>query len=436
VLRLPKLAEQRRIAFRAMEQLDAVQGARERMARVRTILKRFRQAVLGDATSGRLTENWRPRLLPAAAPLDSGEGSPLVPDTLPVPHLPPGWSLVPLRDVARRFQYGTSVRAVDKSFKDGVTVLRMGNIQDGGIDLSRLKVIDPGATEIAPFLLSRGDILFNRTNSSELVGKAAVFDHDLEAVFASYLLRIACDERRVSSRFVCAWINSPWGRQWARAVRTDCVNQSNINASKLKTLPLPVPPRDEQDEIVRRMEALFGFAETVEHRLAAAWEAVERLPRTILERALRGELEDDPAEPGLQKRVGAEGGQAERDGAEKPRAVRLGSQRVERTRKPAGAARIVAGRGLNQESPGDQKHHATRSQSELTGAHRQAAVGLVHLSHPQPALELLRPGPEKLVNPVGDHGEPCQTDQPAAERLVEHRSGKPLVAAAPGRRRT
>jgi hypothetical protein len=151
-------------------------------------------------------------------------------------------------------------------------------------------MIDPGTAKIAHYRLRRGDILFNRTNSPELVGKAAVFDHDMEAVFASYLVRIGCDERLVSSRYVCAWINSPWGRRWARAVRTDCVSQSNINAAKLQIMPVPVPPLAEQEEIVRRVEALFDFADAIDARLRGAWSQVERLPRTILERAFRGEL--------------------------------------------------------------------------------------------------------------------------------------------------
>jgi type I restriction enzyme S subunit len=91
-------------------------------------------------------------------------------------------------------------------------------------------------------------------------------------------------------RYVCYWINSPWGRAWARAVRTDCVSQSNINGSKLLVLPLPAPPLAEQREIVQRIEALFALASRTEERLAAAAARVERLPRTILSRALRGEL--------------------------------------------------------------------------------------------------------------------------------------------------
>jgi len=144
--------------------------------------------------------------------------------------------------------------------------------------------------------LQRGDILFNRTNSPELVGKAAVFEADLTASFASYLLRLVCDGRLVVPRYVCYWINSPRGRAWARAVRTDCVSQSNINSSKLLAMPLPAPPLAEQREIVRRIEGLFALAARTEERLAAAAARVERLPRAILARALAGELVATEAE--------------------------------------------------------------------------------------------------------------------------------------------
>jgi type I restriction enzyme, S subunit len=147
-----------------------------------------------------------------------------------------------------------------------------------------------------------GDILFNRTNSPELVGKAAVYDADLPAVFASYLIRLRCDDQLVQSRYVCWWINSPWGRWWARTVRTDGVSQSNINATTLQAMPLPLPPVEEQAEIVRRVEALFKLADAIEKRLAAATAQAEKLTQAILAKAFRGELV--PTEAELARREG------------------------------------------------------------------------------------------------------------------------------------
>lgn len=301
VLRIPPLAEQRRIVTAAAEIFSRLRAVSDRLVRVRPILRRFRQSVLSAACSGRLTEEWRERALAEGRrPFDS-RGEWRAPGPLEPPEIPEGWALVSIRDVAETLQYGTSVKA-GKKIEDGIPVLRMGNIRDGKIDLSDLKWIDPRALDAAAYRLRRGDILFNRTNSPELVGKSAVFDHDLEAAFASYLVRLTCDERRVCSRYVCHWINSPWGRQWSRAVKTDCVSQSNISGSKLLTMPLPAPPLAEQQEIVRQVEALFRRADAAERRAAAALGAAEAVRLAVLERAFRGGLV--PAEAELAREEG------------------------------------------------------------------------------------------------------------------------------------
>jgi type I restriction enzyme S subunit len=415
LLRLPPLGEQKRIAARAEELLAAVGEARGKLARVRAIVKKFRQAVLADATSGRLTEEWRARRgEPERFAVFSEPSAWLAPEPLAVPEVPEGWSLVALRDVVRAVQYGTSVRAV-KNLKNGVPSLRMGNIRDGAIDLSDLKSIDPRATDVRPFLLRRGDILFNRTNSPELVGKAAVFDHDLEAVFASYLVRIACDERLVSSRYVCAWINSPWGRQWARTVRTDCVSQSNINASKLASMPLPVPPLAEQGEIVRRMGELFHLADAIERRLAAAWAQVERLPRTILERALRGELVPTEAEL------------AHYEGREHEPASLL----VERVRAERAAERRPRLEALPREPLGAERGEPGESSpEEILAAFRQACWGAEAMT----AGELLRRVELRLVGSRAGRPDPARLQAllaTALERRIVAREGAFLVGATP-----
>ena len=330
---LPPFAEQVRIAERAAQLLARTSRVRDLLAKVKTTVRRMRQATLASACSGRLTASWRSeqagvepffeilarqlaargrrfeaecRAATAAGkklprrPRNLAPGPWEAPEALDLAELPAGWAWVALGDVLERVQQGTSVRSeareesaagnTPEDSADGVPVLRMPNIQEGEIDLRNLKYVSLAAADLASFRLRRGDILFNRTNSPELVGKAAVFEYDLQAIFASYLLRLVADERLVVPRYVCYWINSPWGRAWARAVRTDCVSQSNINGSKLLAMPFPAPPLAEQREIVRRIEAFFGLAARIEELLAAAVGRVERLPRTILDRAVSGDL--------------------------------------------------------------------------------------------------------------------------------------------------
>jgi type I restriction enzyme S subunit len=456
VLRLAPRAEQARIVERAEELLTRVQVVRERLQRSRAVVKRFRQSILADATSGRLTEDWRDRSDPpsdtepssavlervAAArraaweaavkkaavegrrpgkpPASLDPGPWLAPDPLPVPEIPEGWSLVPLQAVLRVIQYGTSLRAV-KNLKNGVPMLRMGNIQDGKIDLSDLKMIDRKEANLPVFALRRGDILFNRTNSPELVGKAAVFDDDREAVFASYLVRLGCDELLVSSRYVCAWINSPWGRQWARTVRTDCVSQSNINASKLQTMPLPVPPLAEQEEIVRRMEALFLLADAIEGRLEAALAQVDRLPRTILERAFRGELV--PTEAELARSEGREHEPAallvervlaDRQQERRPRLEALPGQPGARS---AGSAKERPAGGVDVEE-------------EALAAFRQVCWG----AEPMTAEDLLSRVEQRLRGPRSSRPDRVRLEallETAVERQILAHAGGFLVGATP-----
>lgn len=330
-LPLPPLVEQRRIAERSLEILARVERTRDGLARVPPLLRRFRQSTLAAASSGLLSEDWRAAapvptgpesmaevlsrvfsqrrdewtevtrlaaeagVRPPRRPANLGPAECSAPAPLELPEIPVGWEMVPLGDLVKRAQYGTSVKATARA-KGGVPILRMGNIQNGEIDTSSLKYVEPSLENLESFVLQPGDILFNRTNSPELVGKAAVWDRETRAVFASYLVRLTCDPRLVLSPYLCAWINSPWGRWWARTVRTDCVSQSNINASKLLAMPVPLPPLAEQVEIVRQMTELFQYADTIETRVATAIARSDKLERMVLAKALRGELVPNESE--------------------------------------------------------------------------------------------------------------------------------------------
>jgi len=258
---VPPLAEQKRIADKLEAVLGRVDACRDRLGRVPDLLKRFRQSVLAAATSGRLTEDWR----------DENSVS--------------EWIHVTLEEVAEDFDYGSSA----KSSKTGIVpVLRMGNIQEGQLDWDDL-VFTSEKEEIAKYRLLPGDVLFNRTNSPELVGKTAVFKGEREAVFAGYLIRVRCS-RRLLPGYINYCLNSPAGRDYCWQVKTDGVSQSNINAKKLAAFSFQLPSLPEQQEIVRRVEALFGFADRIKARLTEARAQVERLTPATLAKAFRGEL--------------------------------------------------------------------------------------------------------------------------------------------------
>lgn len=258
---IPPLAEQQEIAKRLDELLAQVDTLKTRLDAIPAILKRFRQSVLAAAVSGRLTEEWR-----GTAELTE-------------------WQEGVLGEFVKKPSYGTS----SKSQKEGlIPVLRMGNLQDGKLDWTDL-VFSSDADEIEKYRLEKGDVLFNRTNSPELVGKTSIYRGEREAIYAGYLIRVQCMDE-LNPEFLNYHLNSPRAKDYCRAVKSDGVSQSNINAKKLASYPINKPPISEQIEIVRRVDQLFTFADQIEQRVKDAQSRVNHLTQSILAKAFRGEL--------------------------------------------------------------------------------------------------------------------------------------------------
>ncbi|HUT43399.1 MAG TPA: restriction endonuclease subunit S, partial [Desulfobacterales bacterium] len=211
--------------------------------------------------------------------------------------LPESWRYVSLDKLCESFQYGTS----KKSLLSGkVAVLRMGNIQDGEINWSNL-AYSSDEEEIGKYMLKPGDVLFNRTNSPELVGKSAIYRGEHLAIFAGYLIKINNFEE-LDSKYLNFCLNTIYARDFCMNVKTDGVSQSNINAQKLAKFEVPFCSIQEQREIVRRVEVLFNLANKIEKRVAGATARAERLTQAILAKAFRGELV--PTEAELARREG------------------------------------------------------------------------------------------------------------------------------------
>lgn len=261
---LPPLAEQKEIANRLDKLLAQVEATQAHLARISDIIKRFRQSVLSAAVSGELTEDWH------------------------IKHADTPWLDGVLGDFINKPSYGSSA----KSDKDGlVPVLRMGNLQNGKLDWTDL-VYTSNEVEIGKYKLSTGDVLFNRTNSPELVGKTSIYRGERAAIYAGYLIKISCLPV-LNPEFLNYHLNSPSARAYCYAVKSDGVSQSNINAKKLAEYPMSLPQPAEQTEIVRRVEQLFAYADTIEQQAKAAKARVDNLTQAILAKAFRGELTAD-----------------------------------------------------------------------------------------------------------------------------------------------
>ena len=186
-----------------------------------------------------------------------------------------------LGDLADATRYGIIRKAERTPFKDSLPMIRMGNIQDGQLDLKDLQYIAEDR-DSRKYILKDGDLLFNRTNSPELVGKSAIFHANREMVFASYIIKVQLNMKLVHPGFVAMWINSAWGRSWAQAVKADGISQSNINAKKLVAMPVPVP----ELVVQRRVVDAVASARTTIASVAGQLETVGRDVMSARARAL------------------------------------------------------------------------------------------------------------------------------------------------------
>ena len=169
--------------------------------------------------------------------------------------LPNGWEWKLVGEMVEQMQYGTSAKTSQDA--TGVLVLRMGNIQNGELVLDVLKYLPADHDEFPDLLLRDGDVLFNRTNSAELVGKTAVYrGNPAPCSCASYLIRARLLPAYVPE-FLAYYINSPFGRAWVSTVVSQQVGQANVNGTKLKALSVPVPGLEEQQKIVAEIEKQF-----------------------------------------------------------------------------------------------------------------------------------------------------------------------------------
>lgn len=199
-----------------------------------------------------------------------------------------GWYPGQLGDYIVDARYGTSDKSTDDS--SGLPILRMGNIQEGRLDIRDLRFLRVAPQDTARLLLRKGDILVNRTNSAELVGKCAVFDLDGDYGFASYLIRLRLDASRANPRFVARYINSPIGRSYMMAERKQMTGQANINTKKLRALPLLLPSLGEQGRIVAGLDDLQRKQDVLKGLQAETAAELDALLPSLLDRTFRGEL--------------------------------------------------------------------------------------------------------------------------------------------------
>ena len=248
---LPTLSEQRRIV-ELLDQADALRRLRrEADAKAARILPTLFMKMFGD---------------PATNPMR--------------------WPSCTLGDVLLSADYGSSTRASDEG--KGLPLIRMSNVgYDGSLLLDSLKYVELNEAEAEKYRLHADDILFNRTNSLDLVGKTGIWDGGLDAVVASYFIRMRVDRSKLEPTFLWAFMNSRFMKRVLRATARGAIGQANINTNELRAFPLYVPPLTLQKEFVNRACAIKQVLPAL-----AIVSDLDEMFKVLLQKAFAGELTD------------------------------------------------------------------------------------------------------------------------------------------------
>ena len=197
---------------------------------------------------------------------------------------PMGWEMGVVGDLLKSANYGTSKKADVENGE--YPILRMNNITySGAWDFTSLKYIDLDEKDLPKHLVHKGQILFNRTNSKELVGKTAVFRREEPMAFAGYLVR-GIVNNAADPEYIGAFMNTPQMKQFLQNKCKSIVGMANINAKEFQAIPIPKPPLDLQ----RRFAAIVAAVERQKARQRVHLAELDTLFAALQQRAFTGEL--------------------------------------------------------------------------------------------------------------------------------------------------
>jgi len=293
VVPLAPLGEERRIVAKLEKLLDKVDTCQERLAKIPVLLKRYRQSVLAAACSSRLTADWR-----AENPQREIERN-TAPDDAPDVALTWGWKR--LSEISQLRGGVTKGRKFNGKKTVQLPYLRVANVQDGYLDLREIKLIEALPEDKEKYALKVDDLLFTEGGDRDKLGRGTVWRGEIaDCIHQNHIFRARLLTSEVVPDFISLATKSDFSRRYFFENASQTVNLASINVTMLGALPIPLPPLAEQQEIVRRVEALFALADQIEARYAKAKAHVEKLGQSILAKAFRGELvpqdpNDEPA---------------------------------------------------------------------------------------------------------------------------------------------
>lgn len=337
---VPPLNEQRRIVAKIEELFSDLDAGVAALERIRANLKRYRAAVLKAAVEGQLTQAWRakhPHIEPATKLLErilaerrrkweenqlakfAAAGKtppkgwrekyiePAAPDTNGLPELPPGWCWATLETLADLVGGITKdKKRADQPGMREVPYLRVANVQRGFLDLSEMKVIAASPGDIADLRLEVGDVLFTEGGDRDKLGRGWVWAGELtECIHQNHIFRARFFSKDMQPRFVSHQGNT-FGQEWFTNAGKQTTNLASINLGILRRFPVPIPPAEEQKEIVVQLDEKLSQIEAAIIATDHSLKRAARLRQSILKRAFEGKLvpqdpNDEPAEKLLER---------------------------------------------------------------------------------------------------------------------------------------
>ena len=269
-------AEQKEIAARLDDLLAQVDMLKMRLDAIPNILKRFRQSVLAAAVSGKLTEEWR--------------GEPNYTQIASSLNIPVSWQLLTIEDIAvvkggKRLPKGEELI----SDNTGFPYIRAGQLKDGTVNANgQLYLLPHIQKQISQYIVNTNDVYI--TIVGACIGDAGIIPEKYNgANLTENAAKICGFEKLIESNYLSAWLRSQYIQDLIQGeIKSGA--QGKLALKRIRTLPIALPPIEEQKEIVRRVEELFAFADQIEQQVKAAQQRVNNLTQAILAKAFRGEL--------------------------------------------------------------------------------------------------------------------------------------------------
>ncbi|MFF4814557.1 restriction endonuclease subunit S [Kitasatospora sp. NPDC001309] len=296
-INIPPLAEQQRLVAELEDRLSQLDAVASSLNTVAARMSRLRDRITDFATTGGVAPAERVAAHLAPAGIDDGE----------LPPLPENWRWARLGEIA------AVVGGVTKDTKKQndpayieVPYLRVANVQRGHLDLSDVSTIKVAVTKAEQLYLEHGDVLLNEGGDRDKLGRGWIWEDQIsQCIHQNHVFRARVDQEILHPKLL-AWHANGFGKRWCERNGKQSVNLASISLSKIRMLPVAIPPKDVQQQLVSRIEERLKMADVVLSSARAGLERVSALRKAVLHTALSGKLvpqdpDDEPASVLLDK---------------------------------------------------------------------------------------------------------------------------------------